>query len=460
MRRDGSAHRLGDELGVAVGSGDQLESDHVVAGDRGVVARRYHEPTLDLASLDGVGEGLRRVERLGGDVVERVDLLDEGSSEGTAVTFDDHTDLRIEGPSEGDPDEEHDQQREDEHEEDVRLLAQEPLGVDDGDRKSLHSVTTFLSRSADYNPDGLLDGAHYITIAGHYAYILADAGLVILDLDDPLPAHRRRADRRRRVAGRAGGGGAVPLRLPHHGQRSGRGRRERAEKAQRVGGLAMEGARDLYVARTYAYVAAGPAGLAIVDVTAPKQPRLEMMYDADGALNDTQSVRIGSTSASTFAYIADGKNGLRVVQLISPGETPGAAGFSPVPTPRLIASYPTPGPAMTLSKGIDRDRAVDESGHQVSIFGRLGQRPFNRAEMETLFLKDGETYTVTNDPTAQPLGFTAPRARASEQRVAPTVRPRATPRPTAPEASPSTGDEVVPSPPAAPVQPRLLPGRT
>ncbi len=38
-----------------------------------------------------------------------------------------------------------------------------------------------------------------------------------------------------------------------------------------------------------------------------------------------------------------------------------------------------------MSKGIDRDRAVDESGGQMAVFGRLGSRPFNRAEMERLF---------------------------------------------------------------------------
>ena len=70
------------------------------------------------------------------------------------------------------------------------------------------------------------------------------------------------------------------------------------------------------------------------------------MYNADGVLNDTRAVRVGATDASVFAYVADGKNGLRVVQLISPGETPGNAGFSPNPTPRLIATYPTHGPAL------------------------------------------------------------------------------------------------------------------
>jgi hypothetical protein len=45
-----------------------------------------------------------------------------------------------------------------------------------------------------------------------------------------------------------------------------------------------------------------------------------------------------------LAYVADGKHGLRVVQLTSANHTPGAYGFSPRPTPRLTATYHTPGP--------------------------------------------------------------------------------------------------------------------
>ena len=76
--------------------------------------------------------------------------------------------------------------------------------------------------------------------------------------------------------------------------------------------------------------------------------------------------------------MADGKNGLRVVQLISANDTPGAYGFSPRPTPQLIATYQTHGPAVALSRGLDRDRAVDETGNQIAVFGRRGARPFNR----------------------------------------------------------------------------------
>jgi hypothetical protein len=103
-------------------------------------------------------------------------------------------------------------------------------------------------------------------------------------------------------------------------------------------------------------------------------------------------------SSELFAYVADGKNGLRVVQLFSPSNNPNFSGFSPRPTPRLIASRHTGGPALAISKGIDRDRGVDESGNQISVLGRRGARPFNLQEMQRMYLRDGKLYTVTDDP--------------------------------------------------------------
>ena len=100
-------------------------------------------------------------------------------------------------------------------------------------------------------------------------------------------------------------------------------------------------AQRFYLARTYAYVADGADGLAFIDITNPEKPHLERLYNAGGQLNDTRAVQIGSISASEFALVADGKNGLRVLQMISPENVPGAAGFSPAPNPKLIATFPT-----------------------------------------------------------------------------------------------------------------------
>src|SRR3546814_6273498 len=106
-------------------------------------------------------------------------------------------------------------------------------------------------------------------------------------------------------------------------------------------------------------------------------------------MTDVEDVIVGTTNASLFAYVADGRNGLKVIQLTSPSSQPNFYGFSPAPEPQLIAWAKTPTPARALSKGLDRDRAVDETGGQIAVFGRLGSRPFTRPEMERLFLNRG-----------------------------------------------------------------------
>jgi hypothetical protein len=160
----------------------------------------------------------------------------------------------------------------------------------------------------------------------------------------------------------------------------------------------LEDAQHLYVARTYAYVAARQQGLAIINITRPEQPQVYQMFTAGGRLNDAYDVIVGTTNASLFAYVADGANGLKVVQLTSPASQPKFYGFSPQPRPELIAMYPTSAPALSLSKGLDRDRAVDETGYQIAIFGRIGSRPFNLKEMQQLYLDSaGKPWYVTDE---------------------------------------------------------------
>jgi hypothetical protein len=65
-------------------------------------------------------------------------------------------------------------------------------------------------------------------------------------------------------------------------------------------------------------------------------------------------------------------------------------GFSPKPEPKLIATYPTAGAAVSISRGLDRDRAVDESGNQTVVFGRRGSGPLTLDEMNAFFRKPGD----------------------------------------------------------------------
>jgi hypothetical protein len=178
--------------------------------------------------------------------------------------------------------------------------------------------------------------------------------------------------------------------------------------------VALEDARQVYVARTYAYVAAGTQGLAIIDVKKPADMKLVRLFDHRGSINDCNDVKIGITNTSLFAYLADGRNGLRVVQLTDPASDDRNFAFSPKPDPRVIATFPTKGRALSLSRGLDRDRAVDESGNQIAVFNRVGARPFTFAEMARLYrLPSGELFTVVDlhedqdvrreyDPTSPP----------------------------------------------------------
>ena len=161
----------------------------------------------------------------------------------------------------------------------------------------------------------------------------------------------------------------------------------------------------MFVARTYAYVAAGADGLVIVDIERPEAPNVVMKYDAQGRLNDARDVIVATTNASLFAYVADGANGLKVLQLTSPELQPKFYGFSPRPNPKLIAWRETDSPVLSLSRPLERDRGVDETGHQISVFGRIGSRPFNLKEMQQLYLNDaGAVWSVDDNELEPPEG--------------------------------------------------------
>jgi len=174
------------------------------------------------------------------------------------------------------------------------------------------------------------------------------------------------------------------------------------------GKVALPDSRNIYVARTYAYIAAGANGLGIIDVENPEAPRLDQVFNANNAMHEVNDVKIGMVAGSAFAFVADGYNGLRILQIVSPWDDPAHfSGFSPRPTPKLIATAKTKGPALAISKGIDRDRAVDESGKQISVFGRRGARPLNLAESQALYLRNSQLYTVNDE---QPRGPDASNA--------------------------------------------------
>jgi len=271
-----------------------------------------------------------------------------------------------------------------------------------------------LSRAFTFNPGGVLSGARHITLAGDYAYIVTDKALVTVHLPKPWsPKQPCEVDEKKgETCLDPTVTSVTPLSDPRASALQFRylwvttanglelfDTTDLAKPRYLPGAtLPIADARKVYVARTYAYVAAKHDGLVIVDVLHPEAPKVYQKVTFDGKLNDAEDVIVGSTNASLFAYVADGANGLKVIQLTSPDSQPNFYGFSPAPKPELIAWAKTPSPALALSKGLDRDRAVDETGGQIAIFGRIGSRPFHRDEMEKLFLTSkGVPWKVSDD---------------------------------------------------------------
>lgn len=85
-------------------------------------------------------------------------------------------------------------------------------------------------------------------------------------------------------------------------------------------------ANNVDVVGNYAFIAAGSAGLQIVDVTDRDDPQRVASYDTNGNANDVRVV-------GNYAYIADGVAGLQIINVANPL------------SPTLSGTYNTPGEA-------------------------------------------------------------------------------------------------------------------
>lgn len=254
----------------------------------------------------------------------------------------------------------------------------------------------FLERALTWNPGGALNGVRHITVGGHYLYLATDAGLVVVSVDDPmnpkLISTLALDDMR-----------SSTLQFRYLFVTDSQGLRvidvtDPTRPVLEESKVLIANAGGIHLARTYAYVAAGKEGIVIVDATQPEDLKEFKRFNADGQLLDSRDVTVSTTNASLFAYVADGRYGVKVVQLTSPELQPKFYGFSPEPNPKLIAQYFTGSPALSLSRALERDRAVDETGGQIAVFGRRGSRPLNSEEMRKLYLDSkGVPWTVSDD---------------------------------------------------------------
>ncbi len=144
---------------------------------------------------------------------------------------------------------------------------------------------------------------------------------------------------------------------------------------------------------------------------------LTSAYEHTGNVLDIQA-------RGEYAYAATGAGGLRVYDIANidnkgfservttaPFSPLGQRFFVPTKNAQAIASPSTLAidPLRAISKGIDRDRAVDESGNQLAVFGRRGARPLNRAEALRLYIhsRTGEFYSVADEPVEHPYSSTS-----------------------------------------------------
>jgi hypothetical protein len=272
----------------------------------------------------------------------------------------------------------------------------------------------FLKRALTWNPEGVLNGARAITIAGYWVYVSTPRGIVVVNVDEPLKPKVAA-----QIALRDPRGTALQFRYLFATTADGLQVVDVTNPAQpRIvpdNTIRLADARNVFVARTYAYVAAGRDGMVIVDVTKPEAIVEYQRFTAGGKLVDTTDVVVAMTNASPFAYVADGVGGFKLVQITSPESQPKFYGFAPDPKPELIASYPTARPALAISEGLERDRAVDETGNQVAVFGRRGSRPLSLEEMRRLYLdRSGKPWTVPEwKPSATPAAAPAAAPAAS-----------------------------------------------
>src|SRR5262249_26498931 len=122
-------------------------------------------------------------------------------------------------------------------------------------------LNNFLQREVTFNPGNILHGARTITIVGTSAYLCCDARLVVVDLDDP----------------------------------------KSPKATSMIGGEALHHPHAAQVQFRYAYVC-DAEGIKVLDVTDVAPPRPVSSID----IHEAHSIYL----ARTYAYVAAGRQGL------------------------------------------------------------------------------------------------------------------------------------------------------
>src|SRR5205807_6386624 len=116
-----------------------------------------------------------------------------------------------------------------------------------------------------------------VSIAGTYAYVSCDAGLVVVSIDKPTEPKVTSVVKLKKP-----GAVQVQFRYAYVCDEQGVNVLDLTDlaKPQHRALLLLEDAHGIYLARTYAYVAAGKKGLVILDIENPARPRVDQVYTA------------------------------------------------------------------------------------------------------------------------------------------------------------------------------------
>jgi hypothetical protein len=124
-------------------------------------------------------------------------------------------------------------------------------------------------------------------------------------------------------------------------------------------------ANNVDVAGDYAYVAAGSAGLQVVDVSNRSAPSIVGSYDTDGTAIDVRVV-------GDIVYLADGEKGLKIFNVTDPT------------APALLASYETAGVAQDVSIEQQYAYIADGSGGLEIVDVRKPAEPLAAGQLGNL----------------------------------------------------------------------------
>ena len=260
-----------------------------------------------------------------------------------------------------------------------------------------------LERTVTFNPGGILKGADYVKVAGPVRLVGCDKGLVVVDVNDPAkPVVAGVYEGMQDVARRRG---PVPLDLRRlrpwvdlRGHHAGAGRQLQEEPDARVADP-LRDARGLYVAKTYAYVAAGRDWIVIVDITKPDAMSKVQRFTADGRIRDANEHSAGHHQRVALRLC--GRRPQRVARRPAhrSGTQSDAVRLEPEAGPAAHRDGPHPGQRAFVEPRPRPRPGGGRGGHQLAVFNRVGARPFTFAEMQRFYrLPGGSVFTGPRDP--------------------------------------------------------------